>query len=110
MQTNTAPVYPNEIGLIDRVTQVEEYVRAVRRGKVCSPVVPLWHLRVIRDQSRCAGSHQVADLCSQIEARIVAFNLSREDAPEDVTAELLDVAAFLNSVPAPGTAIGMKAC
>lgn len=89
------------------LSRVEDYVKQMRQGKASSPVIPLWHLRALHDKSSHAGLTQISDLCSKIEARIVAMYVSRDDNPTDLMTELSRVTDIIQDGPNVSTQVAM---
>lgn len=81
----------------ERLGQLQTYLDHMRTGRSCSPLVPLWHVRVMHDASCHAGRKDITDLCLYIEQRVMELHAPSTGSKEALINELQGVVETLRN-------------
>ncbi len=95
MRLDTRNCSALEKEVLDRLGQVEAYIDGVRRGQATSPMLPLWNLRALYDQSCHAGHTEISELCTRMESRIMSLPADGTSNSEALLADLARDAAII---------------
>ncbi len=79
----------------NRLEHVQRYLWNVRHGAAPSPMIPLWNVRALQDESRQAGFKDFAEICKWLEQAIVALDTQQEGNTDKLVTQIVRLSGLL---------------